>query len=140
MRRFSALFLSFAVFFAGIPSAFAGVVGSDEVVLAEQQQYSRQQILSLVDSAAVQEKLVSLGVDADDARPPIVEGRGTVDFKNPRAVANLSLQFHGLKFPQPGAYRVQLLSDGELLREARLDLIQFKPGKRPPEEDSLDSA
>ena len=71
MRRFSALFLSFAVLFTGIPSAFAGVVGSDEVVLAEQQQYSRQQILSLVDSAAVQAKLVSLGVDADDARSRI---------------------------------------------------------------------
>jgi hypothetical protein len=74
-------------------------------------------------------------VDANDARPPIVEGRGTVDFKNPRAIANLALQFHGLTFPEPGEYRVQLWSKGELLREARLQLIQLRPrpAKTEPE-------
>ena len=71
-------------------------------------------------------------VDANDSRPPIVEGRGAVDFKNPRAVANLALQFFGLTFPQPGPYRVQLYSDGELLREARLELQQVKPRQAPP--------
>ena len=70
-------------------------------------------------------------VDADDARPPIVEGRGKVKFKDPRAIANLSLQFHGLTFPQAGSYRVQLWSDGTLLREARLELIQLR--RRPPQ-------
>ena len=69
-------------------------------------------------------------VDANDARPPIVEGRGKVRFKDPRAIANLVLQFHGLTFPQPGEYRVQIYSGGELLREARLALVQLKP--RPP--------
>ncbi len=66
-------------------------------------------------------------VDANDARPPIVEGRGAVDFKNPRAIANLALQFHGLTFPEPGEYRVQLWTGSELLREARLQLIQLRP-------------
>jgi hypothetical protein len=66
-------------------------------------------------------------VDANDARPPIVEGRGTVQFKSPRAIANLALQFHGLTFPAPGEYRVQLLSGGELLREARLELVHLPP-------------
>lgn len=65
--------------------------------------------------------------DADDARPPIVEGRGKVRFQSPRAIANLALQFHGLTFPKPGAYRIQILSEGELLREARLELVQVKP-------------
>ena len=74
-------------------------------------------------------------VDADDARPPIVEGRGGVDFKDPRAVANLALQFRGLVFPEPGPYRVQLYSDGELLREARLDLILVKPRPRKRHRD-----
>jgi hypothetical protein len=73
-------------------------------------------------------------VDSNEARPPIVEGRGTVDFKNPRAIANLALQFHGLTFPAAGEYRVQLSSSGELLREARLELVQIVSPRRPPDE------
>ncbi len=69
-------------------------------------------------------------VDANDERPPIVEGKGKVRFSNPRAIANLALQFHGLTFPTSDEYRVQLYSDGELLREARLELVHVKP--RPP--------
>ena len=71
-------------------------------------------------------------VDSNDARPPIVEGRGSVDFRNPRAIANLALQFHGLTFPAPGEYRVQIWCQGELLREARLELVHFVPPARPP--------
>ena len=71
-------------------------------------------------------------VDSNDARPPIVEGKGSVRFKDPRAIANLFLQFHGLTFPEPGEYRVQLYSDGLLLREARLELVQLTPHRPPP--------
>ena len=71
-------------------------------------------------------------VDSNDARPPIVEGRGAVDFKNPRAIANLALQFHGLTFPVAGEYRVQLWSGAELLREARLELVQITPPRPKP--------
>jgi len=70
-------------------------------------------------------------VDANEARPPIVEGRGSVDFKDPRAIAHLALQFNGLRFPEAGPYRVQLWSEQELLREARLDLVQV-PDQPPP--------
>jgi hypothetical protein len=70
-------------------------------------------------------------VDANDARPPIVEGKGAVDFQNPRAIANLTLQFHGLTFPAPGEYRVQLWSHGQLLREARLELRPVQPRPKP---------
>lgn len=72
-------------------------------------------------------------VDSNDARPPIVEGKGAVNFKDPRAIANLFLQFHGLTFPAPGEYRVQLLSDGQLLREARLELVKLTPPQQPPQ-------
>jgi len=72
-------------------------------------------------------------VDANDARPPIVEGKGKVHFKNPRAIANLALQFHGLTFPEPGEYRVQLYANGQLLREARLQLIQLERRRKPPD-------
>lgn len=75
-------------------------------------------------------------VDSNEARPPIVEGKGFVDFKNPRAIAHLALQFHGLVFPQQGEYRVQLWCHDELLREARLEMVQILA--RPPESGSHD--
>jgi hypothetical protein len=68
-------------------------------------------------------------VDANEVRMPLVQGQGKVQFGSPLAIANLALQFHGLTFVEPGEYRVQLLSNGELLREARLRLVQ---AKRPP--------
>jgi hypothetical protein len=66
-------------------------------------------------------------VDANEARRPLVEGRGAVQFATPLAIANIALQFHGMTFAEPGEYRVQLLSEGELLREARLRLLLAKP-------------
>ncbi len=73
-------------------------------------------------------------VDSNDARPPLVQGQGTVHFQDPRAIANLSLQFHGLRFPEPGEYRVQIFCRGELLREARLMLVRAeKPSGAPPD-------
>ncbi len=75
-------------------------------------------------------------VDAEDARPPIVSGTATVEFKDPRAVACLNLHFNGLVFPEPGGYRVQLKCHGELLREARLYLStvgRMKRGGGPAE-------
>lgn len=75
-------------------------------------------------------------IDSEESRPPIVKGEGIVDFQNPRAIANLSLQFHGLIFPEPGEYRVQILSNGTLLREARLHLLRATPRHRPPESQS----
>lgn len=71
-------------------------------------------------------------VDADDVRPPLVQGQGVVEFKDPRAIANLALQFHGLTFPEPGQYRVQILCRETLLREARLMLKKAKPPPKPP--------
>jgi hypothetical protein len=65
-------------------------------------------------------------VDSEDARPPIVSGTATVEFKDPRAVACLNLHFNGLVFPEPGGYRVQLKCHGELLREARLYLSKIR--------------
>jgi hypothetical protein len=73
-------------------------------------------------------------VDANEERTPLVQGQGKVQFGSPLAIANLALQFHGLTFLEPGEYRVQLLSNGELLREARLRLMQARrPPTRPQE-------
>ena len=70
-------------------------------------------------------------VDGNESRPPLVEGKGVVQFKNPRDITHLALQFHGLRFPSPGEYRVQLWCGGALLREARLELIQAQPRPKP---------
>jgi hypothetical protein len=77
-------------------------------------------------------------VDSNESRPPLVEGKGGVHFQNPRAIANLALQFNGLRFPEPGQYRVQLWSGTALLKEARLELVlavarppQGQPGQQP---------
>ena len=75
-------------------------------------------------------------VDSEDARPPIVSGTGTLEFKDPRAVASLNLHFNGLVFPEPGEYRVQLKCYGELLREARLMLSKVRRGRGPPRHQS----
>ena len=71
-------------------------------------------------------------VDAEESRKPLVQGKGIVEFKDPRAIANLALQFHGLTFPGPGEYRVQLLCNDTLLREARLMLRKAKRPMPPP--------
>lgn len=83
-------------------------------------------------------------VDANEARKPLVQGQGEVEFQNPLAIANLALQFHGLVFPEAGEYRVQLLCRTELLREAKLRVLQARPrpagtdaaGEPPPEQPS----
>ncbi len=73
-------------------------------------------------------------MDSEDSRPPVVSGKATVEFKDPRAVACLNLHFNGLVFPEAGDYRVQLWCDGALLNEARLMLVQAKPRpKHTPE-------
>ncbi|MCP4591797.1 MAG: hypothetical protein GY842_13740 [bacterium] len=68
-------------------------------------------------------------VDANEARKPLVDGKGIVEFKDPRMIANLALQFHGLRFPEAGQYRVQIWCGSALLREARLHVLE---AKRPP--------
>ena len=80
-----------------------------------------------------QNELMIRIVDANEQRKPLIEGKGRVDFKDPRAMANLALQFHGLTFPEPGEYRVQLYCDQALLREARLEVVQAKPRPQPPQ-------
>jgi hypothetical protein len=71
-------------------------------------------------------------VDANEERKPLVEGRGKVEFQTPRAITNLVLQFHGLRIPEPGEYRVQIWAGTSLLREARLEVLQAQP--RPPQQ------
>ena len=75
-------------------------------------------------------------VDADESRPPVVQGNGAVEFKNPRAIANLALQFQGLRFTDPGEHRIQILCKDTMLRDSRLTVVKVdrppRPGGPPP--------
>lgn len=55
----------------GIGQATAGVFGSDQVIADQQHQYNKQQVLSFVDNAQVQNKLIELGVNPADAKQRI---------------------------------------------------------------------
>jgi hypothetical protein len=73
-------------------------------------------------------------VDADEARPPVVVAETELDAPDPLAICAIGLGMGGLVFSEPGEYRVQLLSGGELLLERRLVLVQLKPPEPPPED------
>jgi len=77
VRRITAIFALFFILIAGIPTSFADVVSSDEVMVTEQQRYNQQQLLSFVDSDAVKAKLVALGVDSMDAKNRIASMTGS---------------------------------------------------------------
>lgn len=55
----------------GMGQATAGVFGSDQVIADQQHQYNKQQVLSFVDNAQVQSKLIELGVSPADAKQRI---------------------------------------------------------------------
>lgn len=49
----------------------AGVYSSEQVIANQQHSYNKQQVLSFVDSAEVQTKLIELGVNPEDAKQRI---------------------------------------------------------------------
>lgn len=59
-------------------------------------------------------------VDTDEELEPIWIGESEVEFKDPRMVAEIDLLVAGLRFPEPGEYRVQVFANGEFIIERRL--------------------
>ena len=62
--------------------ATAGVYSSEQAINSQQYQYNKQQVLNLVDSADVQQKLLNLGVSPTDAKARIASmtNQELVDF------------------------------------------------------------
>jgi Mg2+ and Co2+ transporter CorA len=50
-----------------ISGAYAGIVSSEQVIVQQQSIYSKQQVLEMLNSGEVQDKLVTLGVSIEDA-------------------------------------------------------------------------
>jgi hypothetical protein len=71
MNKFLKVVIASALLVFGMGQATAGVYTSDQVIANQQHQYNKQQVLSFVDDAAVQSKLIALGVDPADAKQRI---------------------------------------------------------------------
>lgn len=71
MNKYLTASIATMIFVFGIGQATAGVYSSEQVIAQQQHQYSKQQVLSFVDSAEVQQKLIELGVNPDDAKQRI---------------------------------------------------------------------
>ncbi|MCC6076105.1 PA2779 family protein [Pseudomonas sp. GCM10022188] len=54
---------AYLLLMAQAPLAQAGMIGTSEVLLAQQQQVDRQQLLTMLDDQGVKDKLASLGVE-----------------------------------------------------------------------------
>lgn len=55
----------------GLGQVSAGVVSSEKMLASQQHHYNKQQVLSFLDTAEVQQKLVQLGVSQQDAEQRI---------------------------------------------------------------------
>ena len=74
-------------------------------------------------------KLTLVGLD--ETEPPLFSGEGTIEFADPRVVAELNFGLKNVKFPRPGEYRFQVYANDELLMERRLHVLLVRPQKRP---------
>lgn len=69
-------------------------------------------------------RLMLVGVDEN--QPPLFSsGEGTIDFNDPRMVAELNFTVANLTFPAPGEYRLQVYGNDELLMERRLHVMEL---------------
>lgn len=51
-----------------IGQATAGVYSSEQAIVSQQYQYNKQQVLDLINTSEVQQKLMNLGVSPEDAK------------------------------------------------------------------------
>jgi hypothetical protein len=66
-----------SILIVSLGQANAGIYTSDQVIATQQQHYNKQQVLSFVDTAEVQSKLVELGVSPADAKQRIAHMTST---------------------------------------------------------------
>ena len=69
-RRVLSIWLSAAIIWLGLFSSFsqAGMISTSEMQSQQQASMDRQQILTLLDRAEVQQQLIGMGVDIDAAK------------------------------------------------------------------------
>jgi len=72
MNRYLKASILYPMLVLGISQASAAVFSSEQVIANQQFNFNKQQVLSYVDSAEVQNKLIELGVSPADAKQRIV--------------------------------------------------------------------
>jgi hypothetical protein len=68
-------------------------------------------------------------VGVDETNPPLFSREGTIEFRDPRMVAELNFVLNNITFQQAGEYRLQLLANDELLMERRLFVMDRSAGQ-----------
>lgn len=58
---------------------------------------------------------------------PLFSQEGTIQFMDPRVVAEINFGIRNLQIPHPGEYRVQVYANDELLSERRLHVLGLQP-------------
>jgi uncharacterized protein DUF6941 len=76
-------------------------------------------------------------VDVDETREPIFENEGVLEFSDPLQVLETVFAVRGVRFPEPGEYRLQIFGAGQYLRERRLQVIPV-PGTEGHHETERD--
>jgi hypothetical protein len=70
-------------------------------------------------------------VDGDNPQEALHESSFDINFSDPRAIAEIAVNFQNLSFTGPGDYRLQLHAGASFLMERRIavhDLRQRQPG------------
>lgn len=70
-------------------------------------------------------------VRSDEVETEVFSREGTIDFADPRVVAELNFTINNIGFESPGEYRLQVYGNDELLKERRL-YVQGAPSAGPP--------
>lgn len=71
MKKFITLTFTALLLTITMGTASAGVYSSGDVLQTQHQDYKKQQIIGMIDSADVQQQLVALGVSSQDAKTRI---------------------------------------------------------------------
>ena len=68
-------------------------------------------------------------IDVDEERSPIFEASETVNFNDPRMIAELCVIRGGIIFPEPGEYRLKLIAADEFIIERRILVVNPDEGE-----------
>jgi len=68
-------------------------------------------------------------IGPDETEQPLFSREGTIEFNDPRMVAELNFVMNNITFNKPGEYRFQLYGNDELLMERRLYVISMQQGQ-----------
>ena len=76
-------------------------------------------------------------VDVDEEREPIFQTSGEFEFTDPRMILDICVVQAGIKFPEPGEYRLKLLADNDFIIERRILVVNTTKEENQHEEEEL---